>query len=74
MISGRLPALSMNSSAALLKKANRLTSSCEPYRWPRSKNASALWGSMKKHLRPSTNPKNTVQWTAPLYHGTHRSW
>ena len=29
---------------------------------------------MKKHLRPCTKPNQTVQRTAPPYHGTHKSW
>lgn len=73
MISGRLPALNTNSSAALLKNANRSTSSQAPYRCPRLKKLSSECGSMKKHLRPSTKPNHTVQLIAPLYHGTYRS-
>ena len=31
-------------------------------------------GSMKKHLRPSTQPNHTVQWTAAVNQGTQRCW
>ena len=71
--SGRLPDLTMNSSAALEKNVNRSASSGYPYSSSRPKKLPAECGSMKKHLRPCTWPNHTVQQTAPPCHGTHRS-